>query len=169
MSAIFFRFIEIALFQKGPQDLPSSGFLLFLAMLLNAAVLGLSVVMFQSGDLPRGVAQSVIGVATEFVLVWGVLLAFNYRNRFLQTMTAVLGVDSVISLAFIPLLASMPAAPGAGQASGLQAISMLALLVWGVVALGWILRNAVNVSSFSGAAIALAYHVTAYWLLTDVL
>ena len=125
MSAIFFRFIEIALFRKGPQDLPASRFLLGLALVLNTVVMSVSVMMFHADDISRSAAQSLAGLASEFLLVWVVLIAFNLRQRFLQTMTAVLGVDSVIGLSFIPLLASIPVAPGQGQASGFQALMLL--------------------------------------------
>lgn len=168
MSAIFFRFIEIALFRKGPQDLPASGFLLGLTLACNVAVVSLSVFLFQRSDLARGALQSILGLGSEILLVWAILQAFNHSERLLQTLTAVLGVDTVISLAFIPLLVSMPITPGAGQASAVQWLLLIGLLSWGVVALGGILRHAVNVSLFAGIMISLSYHIAVYSLVTVV-
>ena len=166
MSAIFFRFIEIALCRKGPQDLPASGFLLALTLAINALALGLSVFMFQGADLLRGALQSLLGLSSEFLLIWIVLTVFNHRKRMLQTMTAVLGVDTVINVAFIPLLLSMPSVPGEGTASALQGLLLLCLLVWGVMALGCILRHALNVPLASGAIMSLIYNVSVYALVT---
>ncbi len=168
MSAIFFRFIEIALFRKGPQDLPASGFLLGLALALYAVVLTISVFMFPVGDISRSAARSLASVVSEFLLVWVVLLAFNMGQRFLQTMTAVLGVDIVIGLAFIPLLASLPLTPDQGQASGFQTLVYLGLMAWAVMALAWILRHAINVSLLTSAAISLSYYISVNWLLAQL-
>ncbi len=166
MLAIFFRFVEIALCRKGPQDLPASGFLLGLTLAINGMVLALSIFMFQRTDMLRGALQSLFGLASEFLLVWILLVVFKHRERMLQTITAVLGVDTVINFAFIPLLVSMPSAPGEAEASALQGFLLLGLLVWGVMALGCILRHAVNVPLVSGAAMALAYHIAVYALIT---
>lgn len=168
MSAIFFRFIEIALFRKGPQDLPASGFLLGLALALHAVVLAISIYIFPAGDVPVAAARTLASVVSEFVLVWVVLLAFNKGQRFLQTMTAVVGVDIVLGLAFIPLLASLPPTPDHGQLSAFQSLVYLGLMAWGVTALAWILRHAINVSSLTGAAIALSYFIFVNWLLAMV-
>lgn len=166
MSAIFFRFIEIALCRKGPQDLPASGFLLALTLALNSTVLAISIFMFQRADVLRGMQQAVLGLASEFLFVWVVLLAFNHSSRMLQSMTAVLGVDTVISLAFIPLLVLMPAVPG--QASVFLGVLMLGLMLWGLIALGCILRHAVNVSLALGVAMAFVYNVAVYTLVALV-
>ena len=93
MKAFVELFRDIVLWRKGPQDLPASVLLLWLAA---AAYVGVSAV--QLGVLGEtGLAWVFFLVFDPLLLalcVWLILRLFSHPERFLQTATAVLGTGA---------------------------------------------------------------------------
>lgn len=153
-------FLDIALFNKGPQDGPESRLLLLLAVLGNFAVgLGLSLMEI---DWVDAVAQSVVGIALLAGFLWGALSLSSKRPRFLQTATAAFGCDTLISALAVPLLVSMQLIP---EAIGLASIFLAFLLFWQVAVVAHILRHALSIPFISGLGLALAYTVVSYGII----
>jgi hypothetical protein len=98
-------FVDIMLHRRGPQDVPSSPFLLWL---LLAASLGVALgVTVWSGGTALAVAVTVLVTLLNIWFVWALLRIFNRERRFRQTMTAILGADTILSLLrapFVPYL-----------------------------------------------------------------
>jgi hypothetical protein len=98
-------FVDIMLHRRGPQDVPSSRFLLWLML---AASLGVELaVTLSNGGGVLAVAVAVLVTGLDLWFVWALLRVFNREGRFRQTMTALLGADTILSLVqapFVPFL-----------------------------------------------------------------
>src|SRR5262245_59975445 len=97
MLKLMQTFLEIALWRKGPQDLPASG---FLAMLVLTVYIGVGLLSVQLFHLSLRDAAIMTGVTLLMVTawLWLVLVFFARRHRFVQTITATLGVAVLIAL-----------------------------------------------------------------------
>jgi hypothetical protein len=97
MLKLLQTFLEIALWRKGPQDLPASRALGLLVLFVYVAIGFTRVRLF---DLNLRTAMVNIGVDVLMLSVWlyAVLAFFGRRQRFMQTMTATLGVGVLMQL-----------------------------------------------------------------------
>lgn len=97
MLRLFQTFLEIALWRKGPQDLPASNTLAYLVLV---AYIGCEFIEVQLFDF--GLRAAVIFIAADVVMLsawlWAVLAFFGRRQRFVQTITATLGAGVLIIL-----------------------------------------------------------------------
>ena len=93
-------YIDIALFRRGPEDLPVSAVLLALTVL---AYMLLSLLL--SSVMPVGDENRVVLIALDCFLslawYWVVLRLAGRPERFLQTTTAVFGYQTVVAPAFV--------------------------------------------------------------------
>lgn len=95
MLKLLQTFLDIALWRKGPQDLPASRFLMICALI---AYVGTSFIQVQLFDLRLRTAVLIIAVDVVMLLgwLWVVLAFFGRQQRFMQTMTAVVGVGTLL-------------------------------------------------------------------------
>src|SRR5574343_463914 len=133
MYELSLLFFQIAIFKKGPQDVPASAFVLRLLLLVYVAINYL--ILFLNG------AQSTA------------LLYFAGKTaRFPQSLTAMVGTDVVISFFALPAIATLNS-----HANDLAYFSMLALVLWHWLVSGHIMKNALDRSLFFGLGLALLY------------
>jgi hypothetical protein len=90
-------FIDIAMFRRGPQDLPASRTLVS-AMFAVYALSGCAQVLLMGWDLRSTLLLVLIDTLMLGGWVWVVLMFFSRRQRFIQTMTAVLGIGTLLAL-----------------------------------------------------------------------
>ena len=97
MFKLIQTFVDIALWRKGPQDLPASR---FLACLVLGAYMIASFVQVQLFNLHLRTAIAIIAVDILMMMawLWAVLAFFGRRQRFVQTFTAMLGVGVLLAL-----------------------------------------------------------------------
>jgi hypothetical protein len=97
MSKLLKTFLEISVWRKGPQDLPASKALAWLVLTTYIAVEFIGVRTF---DLNPRAALVIIGVDVLMLSgwLWLVLTFFGRQQRFVQTLTATLGVGVLILL-----------------------------------------------------------------------
>ena len=95
MLRLLRTFLEIAVWRKGPQDLPASRSLACAALIAYIAIEFVGVRLF---DLDLRAAFIFIGVDVLMLSawLWLVLAFFGRRQRFVQTITAALGVGVLI-------------------------------------------------------------------------
>jgi hypothetical protein len=134
-------YLDIALFRRGPQDVPASGALLLLTLAAYFIVnLLLSVLLPPS--LLQAAGQLVIGIAFIFAWYRGVLALAGHPERLLQTATALFGYQAVLAPLFVAgtklYLSYGMQPPGQIPAS----VVILALLVWTLAINGRVLRAA---------------------------
>ena len=152
-------FLDICLGKKGPQDLPSSGFLLGLIFVVNAAV-GLIVLLVET-NLSAGVFELLLSLTWLVCFTYLVLILNGRINRFLPTMTALLGTDTVISLIALPFLIWMNRAADVR----LPYYIVIGLMCWSMIIIGHILRHALSTTHGFGMGLALLYLLGSYQLM----
>lgn len=151
------RFLAICLFRSGPQDLPSSPFLLGMVVLVN--VLASAFLAGLETDLLQALLQSLLAPAFLAVFLFGLLKFSNRPSRFPQTVTAGIGADAVITVLAIPLVLLSLAIPDARAYVGLL---LFALMLWEVAVIGHIVRHAMDIPFMAGLGLALAYTAVSY-------
>lgn len=152
MRALASLFWNICLLRAGPQDVPASRELL-------AVVLGLSVasnlifVLGRTSPIEALVfVVSALGILLG--LVYLLLAVFGYRERSLQTLTALGGSGLVLSVLAVPVLFLALLVPGSANPF---AWLLLLLNVWGLVVIAHVLRHALSVHIVQGGLLALGY------------
>ncbi len=163
MKPLLKRFLDICLLRAGPQDLPASGFLLGLALLVylltGTLLSSLNLAWWQS--LLLVVVDTVILGGLAFVVLW----IRHLTGRFWQVFTALLGTGAFFELLALPLLfwqqQTVGAFQGAGQDGGFgvffSALVLWLCLFWNLVVIGHILRHALSTLMPVGMALAVAY------------
>ena len=162
MRALLDLFLDICLFRKAPQDVPSSRALLRLCLLAYAGS-GLLVLLIGA---PAQVAllQMLLDLALLSGLLYLGLSARRHANRFEQTLSALTGSGSLLGLLALPLLFWLSGQPR-GDAAALPSMLLLLLMVWSIAVMAHILRHAFEIPIWLGAVLALAYTYLS-WTLT---
>lgn len=150
MYYLILLFFEIAIFRKGPQDVPFSLWLLKFILPFYFAVNLLILLLNDNG------ATALFQLAVDFLLVvglsWPLLYYAGKTARYPQTLSALLGTDTVISFFAIPAIASLNT-----EASDLAFLAMLVLMGWHWLVSGHIFRHALDQPLFFGLGVALLY------------
>jgi hypothetical protein len=152
--------LDICLYRKGPQDLPASGFLLRLTLAAYWVVGTLLQAPDGGGWLPamlQTAAELVMSLAVVAVLLYTV----GRPQRFLQTATAWLGTDALVSLLGIPPL-QLIADIGAGPIAGLL---WLLLVGWHIAVMAHIMHHALSQSLPVGFVVAVLYTIASFQVL----
>ncbi|HTW74135.1 MAG TPA: hypothetical protein VMD56_04345 [Steroidobacteraceae bacterium] len=136
-------YVDIALWRRGPQDLPTVGILLPLtigAYVLISVGCGEALPALRDGWVPLVLAD------TAFIALWyWLLLALARRRaRYLQTAAALFGLQTV--LAAPSIVSEWLLERFAHDASWLAVayVGALAVFVWTVAAIGHVLRSALE-------------------------
>jgi len=174
MVSILWTFWRICTFKAGPDTVPASSFLLALLLAVNAIVsIVVSVAItaaavyvdpslleenpnlsmdqaFTAGAFVNALTQVVVGQASVAGSVWLILNLMNFGNRFQRTLSAIFGVDLVITLIsgllfFVTLFISPL----------LTSITITALMFWSLTAIGFILHRALQIHIGFGIALSL--------------
>jgi hypothetical protein len=97
MIRLLQTFFDIAVWRKGPQDLPASS---VLALLVLIAYVGIEYLGVRAFGL--SMRETIVLTAAPVVMLaawsWSVLAFFGRRQRFVQTITAALGVGVLLLL-----------------------------------------------------------------------
>lgn len=157
------RFLAICLFRRGPQDLPASHFLLGAVVLVNVLIsfclAGLE------ADLPQALLQSLLAPAFLAIFLFGLLKFSKRPSRFLQTVTAGIGSDAVITVLAIPLVLLSLAIPDVRAYAGLL---LFALMLWEMAVIGHIIRHAMDIPFMAGLGLALAYTALSFRIMMEL-
>lgn len=156
MKAFVERFRDIVLWRKGPQDLPASTLLLWLAGLAYVAVSALQLgVMGETGF--AWLFFLVVDPLALTACVWLMLKLYSHPERFVQTAAAVLGTGAYLSaVLYLPLQLVMTLLH-LGPESGLSRFLALLMLATFALVTGRILQQGAGATLFTGVAFALSY------------
>ena len=166
MKALMTLFWRLAIFRAGPEDTPYSPSIMAMVLMIWT-VLQLMVGLSQD-NVPVGLLLVSQWLALS-ILLFGTLVLLSFKGlkgRWLQTATALVGIDVVLSLVNLPLLAAgVLLGTGAG---GLQVFYLL-LVSWQLAAQAFIFHRALNVGPFLGLAISMMLLVVSYGTIATVL
>ena len=161
MNALFNLFLDICLFRKGPQDVPSSAALLKMC-LLGYGLSGVLVLLI-STPAPLALLQILLDMVLLSGLLYLVLIVYRHPRRFEQTLSALTGTGSLMGLLTLPLAIWIDHQQSGGDIA-LPSTLMFALMVWSIAVIAHILRHAFETSIWLGALYALGYTFL-YWTL----
>ncbi len=163
LKPLFNLFWQICCFRRGPQDVPYHRALLGLLLVMVLSIGLLSIFLLagvdQSGrevPLPQQVLALLFSLVTWMTLVYGLLHFKNHRARYVQTMTAALGADLVLSVPQILLLVVALASPVESALTGLAQMTLLALYIWDMLVKGAIYASALGLGRVQGNLLSLA-------------
>ena len=158
LRAILNPFIQICLLRRGPQDLPTSGILLAIALIAHTvmSILLSNVFLGAASALLSGLLETVLLVALT-----GTLLYVQRRNaRLIQTLTALAGTGAIITVIALPISGWLHGADRAAGEGVFVVLLWLILTVWSLAVAGHIFRHALSVPYFLGLVLAVVF----YWI-----
>lgn len=163
MRELALLFVDIARLRRGPQDVPGSGFLLGLLLVLNLAtgvVVGASSLGWQ--DL---VWQLLVETLVLFGFVQVLLRVRGKPERFYQTVSAVLGSGIVVSLVSWPVLLWLSAVSSGSPGAMVPSLLWLLVLTWSIIIQGHILHHALEIARGWAVMLSIGW----IWLVLGVL
>ncbi|MFO1426439.1 MAG: hypothetical protein U1F11_05605 [Steroidobacteraceae bacterium] len=101
MTSIFRLYLDIALLRRGPQDVPVSQPLMLATLLAFVLLNALLTAAFRPQN-DDWVLQLAVSVAFTLAWYWMLMLLFGRPERWLQTITAILGFGCVVTPVIVP-------------------------------------------------------------------
>jgi hypothetical protein len=135
-------FIEIALRRRGPEGLPDSTFLVAALVAIDIPI-SLLVFRLQGALTLVSMIDLILAIGLMFVFVFVVLKFFKLERRYRQTVSAMLGVDIVITAAYIPIAALSLVSGLPLDGSPLIWVALI-FLIWSVFVSGFIFARALS-------------------------
>lgn len=167
MLRLIFAFVDIMLHRRGPEDLPSSTFLLWVLLAVSVAVeLGL---LAANGGSARAAVVGLLVAFLDLWFVWALLRAFGRERRFKQTMTALLGTETILNLLGAPLVPLVIASASAEPELTLPLILTALLGVWSIDIGAFVFSRALDRPYALCVAIMIAYVIMILTLRTTIL
>ncbi|HJS21715.1 MAG TPA: hypothetical protein VJ764_03590 [Steroidobacteraceae bacterium] len=166
MVELFKAFVDIALWRKGPQHLPTSALLLVIIVALD----GVLTLTFTGAFEPQEPALRIpLEVGLSLGWIWLLLAVFGRAERFVQTATAVFGTSVLLT----PLMFGMRTMLEAvGKTSMLLVplrLGLLTVFVWYLLINANIVRAALEVNLFVAVLLTLLGTGCVYIIATRVL
>jgi hypothetical protein len=152
MLKLLQTFLEIALWRKGPQDLPASGFLAALVLTVYLGVGLLGVRLFRL-SLHDAAVMTCVTLLMVTAWLWLVLLFFGRRHRFVQTITATLGVAVLIALLDVAVRSVQLALGLGANPSGSWLLARFLIIA---LVMGRIFMQALDRGLLTGVALTIA-------------
>ncbi|HEY4369899.1 MAG TPA: hypothetical protein VGN07_21870 [Steroidobacteraceae bacterium] len=152
MLRLLQTFFDIAVWRKGPQDLPESR---FLASFVLCTYIMISFVYTQLLHLRLRTAVPMIAIDVLMLLgwLWVVLVFFSRRHRFLQTATSLLGVGVLFGgINIVARTVQLATGPAQDLPFFWQALSFYALALM----MGRIFMHALDRGLLTGMALTMA-------------
>ena len=143
LAALARLYFAIAIWRRGPQELPAVGILLPLtiaAYVLLSAAVGACLPSMHPGWLAQ-VALDTVFVASWY---WLLLASAHRRERYLQTATALFGLQTVLAAPSMVVVWLMQRSMQDASLRLPVYVAALALALWTLVAIGHILRAALE-------------------------
>lgn len=149
-------FLDIVLWRRGPEDLPASGLLVLITLAAYVAVSVAQLALLH--EPPSTWLFFLIGDPLLLMAwVWLALRIFGHRERYSQTVSAVLGTGALLGLVLYLPLQLIVTLSGQEPASTLaQTFGLLLIVVFALVT-GRIIKLATGTNLFNGIALALTY------------
>ncbi len=156
MKLLLKLFFDICRLQAKPQDVPASSALMLLTVLAVVAS-GVPAIVGSVGGLAPAIMICLLDVALTLILLKIFLAIMNLSSRIMQTATAMFGAGTIINMFSLPVVWLLNVTSENSLHQLLGALLYFALLIWGLVVIGHILRHSFNLRLSSGVLIAMGY------------
>ncbi len=161
MLEIIRAFVDICLFRRGPQDLPASGFLLYLTL---GAYAGSNFLLALGTYTPAAAAMaSLADTALLAALTLSLLYLHGRAARVRQTLAALAGTGTVLAVLALPPIYWFTVQAAQGELS-FPSLVVLALVVWSLAVIAHIIRHALGTRLIVGLVVAMMF----YWIAASV-
>ena len=151
---------EIALRRRGPESLPDSTFLTGLLFAVFS-IMNLIYLLLQGGFGWLGLGNLAAQLVLVFGFVFAALTFFKLERRYRQTMSAILGVNIVVSLVYFPV-----ALGGLALGVDLEGMPFNAIrygfLLWSVIIEAHIFARALSQPLLLGFMVELLYVLSSF-------
>lgn len=162
LHALLNPFVQICLLRKGPQDLPTSGILLGIALTAHTVM---SILLSKiSLDALHALLSGLLDSVLLVVLTAALLFAQRHGSRLIQTVTALAGTGAIITLLALPASGWLHGADQSAGEGGFALIVLLILTGWSLAVVGHIFRHALSIPYFFGLVLAAVF----YWISISV-
>lgn len=153
-------FFDICLLKKGPQDVPDSSdvqIMVFMTYLLAGSVL-------ISSGLPWSDAlyQSIIETLLVAIFMYVLLLFFSLPNRFKQSITAIYGSGTLITVLSIPFIFWLDTLIKSESSTGVAGLAVFLIVCWSFVVMGHIIRETIQKSLAISLLLTFCYLYLSY-------
>lgn len=151
-------FLDIVLWRRGPQDLPSSALLVVLTLAAYEAVNLLQIALIEVSA-----AELLLYLVVDPLLLmgglWLVMMLFGHRERWQQTVSAVLGCSALMALVVsVPMVLLLGPRMVSNPPAVVQVLA-LGLVIAFILVVGRIIQLATDSNLLTGSAIATTYVV----------
>ena len=167
MQALVKVFWDIALWRRGPRDLPPSRGLLAVAAFLYTATSAIQSLLIDGPSLALARGLVDLGfTAAAFALC----LAIGRRgHRLPQTLTAVFGTGTLLAVPMIAIFLLAGALGPDGPVAAAIKLLLLPMLVWGIAVIAHIVRQALEAPLLTGVAVSTTYYLVGYLFIERLL
>jgi hypothetical protein len=151
-------FLDIVLWRRGPQDLPNSGLLVALTLVAYELVN-----LVQIALMEVSIAELLLYLVVDPLLLmgglWLVMMLFGRKDRWAQTVSAVLGCTALMALVVsVPMVLLVGPRVAGDPPAALQLLA-LGLVIAFILVVGRIIQLATDSNLLTGSAIATTYVV----------
>lgn len=162
MGALILAFGRILLLRAGPQSVPASITVLWLALLLHYTVGVMLALFFISFSF--ALLYALVSTLTMVAVVHGLLLLFKKHARYLQSLSALASGEALLGLLLLPLSLLYYLGDGGEALRGPLALLSLLVMGWNVALAAHIFRHALGVSRGLGFLYSVVYLIIAVTL-----
>ena len=151
-------FLDIVLWRRGPQDLPNSGLLVALTLVAYELVN-----LVQIALMEVSIAELLLYLVVDPLMLmgglWLVMMLFGRKDRWAQTVSAVLGCTALLALVVsVPMVLLVGPRVAGDPPAALQLLA-LGLVIAFILVVGRIIQLATDSNLLTGSAIATTYVV----------
>jgi len=153
------RFLDICFLKAGPQDLPNSIWLMKFSLVVYFALAVISQLLEYS--LSMSLAAAIAELILMMLIVAILLQLRGYSERFNQTVTAMAGTGTIISLIALPLvnLASGISPDQMTFTDNVIMVLIMTVLLWSLMVTAHIFRNALEIKAGLAVALTVVYTI----------
>ena len=153
---LFIRFIDICLFRAGPADLPSSHWLMKV-VLVSYFITGVMVSKIES-PWNASLLSSLTDMLLMVLVSWLLLKLRGLLKRYQQTVTAMAGSGTILSLLSLPVLYVLHQVDTPNShMSSIVLLFVMILLFWSLMVTAHIFRQALEIKPGTAAVITIIY------------
>lgn len=158
----FRTFMDLLIFQAGPQDLPTSLFLLKSTIVFYYGV-GVLVALLDF-PFPAALLISFLDTTLLIGMVNFALWIRNFTNRIPQTLSAIFGSLAILTFFSLPTVVWYTIFFPESENNFFLSLTIVIWLMWSLAVLSYILRNALEINQFIAAAFSIAYLISSFSL-----
>ncbi|MFZ5561968.1 MAG: hypothetical protein ACOY41_10685 [Pseudomonadota bacterium] len=154
MKALWTLFWSVCQMRRGPEDMPHAPGLLALALLLNL-LLGLGIQwLSEPVSLPVALGIALLAAGLDAVALWLLLRFKHFELRYVQGLTTIYGVDFIIGLLALPLVA-LGGALGPSPWLGAVVVGQMLLVGWNLGVRGFVYHRLLAIGLFQANMLSL--------------